>query len=361
MAGLPLRSRRALEQLRLIADDASSAELLADRALAALDAAVPFDDGALFLVDDSALLFTRLLAHRGHAPEAIHPWLRDTYLVAREPGALHFPTLLRQGGGAAAFHEDGDRWLRAVPPPVDARTLTRAWRRWESPAGGALRHGLAHRRRWVAALQLARLEPGGGFRPGDLELLDRAAPTLARALAIRRPPAGPVPTPRSPVGQVVFDERRRLVSVSASGERWLGLLAQDALAPEVPVALQALVGHLAGSGRDAGTVDTIDRDGGRVSLRAESAVRIDDSGAVGRGFAVSIEAAPAAADHPGLTGAQWAVARLVARGDSDQEAAAALHLSIATVHEHVAALHRLLGTSTRPRLVATLAAGVRGD
>jgi DNA-binding CsgD family transcriptional regulator len=358
MAGLPLRSRRALEQLRLIADDASSAELLADRALAVLDAAVSFDDGALFAVDESSLLFTRLLAYRGVAPETMHAWLRDTYLVAQEPGALHFPTLLRRGGGAAVFHEDGDRWLRAVPPPVDARTLTLAWRRWESPAGGALRYGLAHRHRWVAAVQLARLEPGGGFRPGELELLDRAAPTLARALAVRLAPAGPVPIPRPPVGQVVFDDRR-LVSLSASGERWIGLLAPDALAPEVPVALQALVSDLAGSGRDAGTVQTTDRDGGRVSLRAESALRIDHEGTPGRGYAVSIAAAPGM--RQGLTGAQWAVARLVARGDSDHEVAAELQLSIATVHEHAAALHRLLGTSTRPRLVAALAGGLRND
>src|SRR5688500_19559977 len=101
MAGLPLRSRRALEQLRLIADDASSAELLADRALAVLESAVPFDDGALFAVDESSLLFTRLLAYRGVAPEAMHAWLRDTYLVAQEPGALHFPTLLRREIGRA--------------------------------------------------------------------------------------------------------------------------------------------------------------------------------------------------------------------------------------------------------------------
>jgi DNA-binding NarL/FixJ family response regulator len=59
--------------------------------------------------------------------------------------------------------------------------------------------------------------------------------------------------------------------------------------------------------------------------------------------------------EPDLTGAQWAVARAVARGDSDREIAAAMQLAPATVHEHVAALHRLLGTSTRPRLVATLA------
>jgi DNA-binding CsgD family transcriptional regulator len=52
-----------------------------------------------------------------------------------------------------------------------------------------------------------------------------------------------------------------------------------------------------------------------------------------------------------------AVARAVARGHSDQDIAAALQLSVATVHEHVSALHRLLGTSTRPRLVARLASG----
>jgi DNA-binding CsgD family transcriptional regulator len=361
MAGLPLRSRRAAEQLRLIAADASSAELVAERALAVLESAVPFDDGALFAVDDSSLLFTRLLAYRGHAPEAMHHWLRDTYLVAQEPGSLHFPTLLRRGGGAAAFHEDGDRWLRAVPPPVDARTLARAWRRWESPAGGAVRYGLVHRRRWVAAVQLARLEAGGGFRPGELELLDRVAPTLARALAVRLASAAPIPVPRPPVGSVVFDERRRVVSVSASGARWIGLLAPDALGPEVPVALQVLVGHLAGSGHDAGTLAATDRDGGRVSLRAEPAVRMDGSGAVGRGYAVTLGAASPSAGQAGMTGAQWAVARAVARGDSDQEIAAALHLSVATVHEHVSALHRLLGTSTRPRLVAALGAGLRGD
>jgi DNA-binding CsgD family transcriptional regulator len=84
MAGLPARSRRALEQLWLIATDASSAELLAERALTVLDTAVPFDDGALFGVDESTLLFNRLLAYRGQAPEAMRAWLRDTYLaVAR--------------------------------------------------------------------------------------------------------------------------------------------------------------------------------------------------------------------------------------------------------------------------------------
>jgi DNA-binding CsgD family transcriptional regulator len=359
--GTPARARRGLEQLRLVSADASSAGLLAERALAALDVAVPFDDGALFALDSSSLLFTRMLAYRGEEPGEMRAWIRDIYLVAGEPGSLHFPTLLRHGGGSGAYHEDAERWLRAAPPPVSGRELRAGWRSWESPAGGVLRYGLAHRRRWVAALQLARLEPGRGFRPGELEIIDRAAPVLARALAARLAPVTPRSGDRPPAGQLMFDEQRRLISVSASGQRWLALLASDALALEIPLAVQAQVGDLAGSGRRAGALTAIDGDGGRVLVRAESALRLSGAGAPARGYAVSVASAPLAPGEPGLTGAQWAIARAVARGDSDREIAAALHIAPATVHEHVAALHRLLATSTRPRLVAALANALRHD
>ena len=358
MAALSARGRRALEHLRFVAADASSARLLADRALAVLQTAVPFDEGTLFEVDDGSLLFTRVLGYRGPAPDDLRTWLRDVYLVAREPPSLHFPSLLRSGGGAAAFHEDGERWLRASPPSVSATELRVAWRHWDSPRGGALRYGLAHRRRWVGALQLARLDPGRGFRPAELEFLDRAAPTLARALADRLPRT-PGAQDRPGDGQLTFDEQRRLVSVSLSAERWLARLAPDPVSPPVPVAAQALVGHLAGSGLSTGTLTARDVDGGRVTLSAEAALRIDPSGYPGRGWAVSIGAAPPGPGSAGLTGAQWAVARAVAAGDSDREIAVALQLYTATVHEHVAALHALLGTSTRPRLVAVLAGGLR--
>jgi DNA-binding CsgD family transcriptional regulator len=359
MAALSARARRALDQLRLVAADASSVRLLADRVLAVLETAVPFDDGVLFAVDDGSLLFTRVLGYRGARPDDMRAWLRDVYLVAAEPAPLHFPTLLRSGGGAGAFHEDGDLWLRAIPPAVSATELRAGWRQWDSPAGGALRYGLAHRRRWVAALQLARLDPGRGFRPAELEFLDRAAPTVARALADRLAQSPPAPAPRPAAGQLTFDEHRRMVSVSISAEQWLAHLPADPLQPSVPVPAQALVGHLAGSGRSAATLTAIDVDGAPVTLSGEPAVRIGGSGDPVRGWAVSIGAAPPG--PAGLTGAQWAVAQRIAAGDSDREIAAALHVSTATVHEHVAALHGLLGTTTRPRLVAVLAGGLRRD
>jgi hypothetical protein len=151
--------------------------------------AVPFDDGALFALDGSWLLFTRLLAYRGAEPGAMRAWIRDTYLVAREPGSLHFPS------------------------------------------------------------------------------------------AARLAPATPAPDSRPRAGQLLFDEQRRPVSVSASAHRWLALLAADAAAPDVPLAVQALVGHLAGSGRPAGALTAIDRDGGRVAVRAEPALQLNASGA----------------------------------------------------------------------------------
>jgi DNA-binding CsgD family transcriptional regulator len=363
MPRLTESGRRALDQIRLIAADASDAGLLARRALDAIDSAVPFDDGAVFGVDHGSRVFNRLLAYRGAEPEALREWVRDVYLVAREPGAMHFPTLLGRGGGVAVYHEEPERWLRAPPPPVPSRALREAWRQWESPAGGVARYGLAYRRKWIAALQLSRLEPGAGFRPAELELLERVAPTLARALAERmstpaRPDAGGHP----PAGHLSFDERRRVVSVSESGAVWLASLSEGEAArsgPDaaagVPVAVQALLSRLAGSDDRSARLTAAGADGRPVEVSAERAVRLDPERGqeVAAGYSVLVSAAPLSPDR--LTGAQWAVAEAVARGFSDREIADSLQISPSTVHEHVAALHELLGTRTRPRLVAELA------
>jgi len=366
MPRLTERGRRALDQIRLIAADASDAGLLARRALDAIDTAVPFDDGAIFGIDHGSRVFNRLLAYRGAEPDALRGWIRDVYLVAREPGAMHFPTLLASGG-VAAYHEEAERWLRAPPPPVPARMLREAWRQWESPAGGVFRYGLAHPRRWIAALQLSRLEPGAGFRPGELELIDRIAPTLARALAERMAsPSRPEPGGDPPAGHLSFDERRRVVSISESGALWLSSLAEgdageagDSTRGGVPVAVQALLSRLAGSDDRAARLTATAADGRPVELTAERAVRLDPERSEEIAGGYSVRVSRASLDASALTGAQWAVAEAVARGLSDREMADALQISPATVHEHVAALHELLGTSTRPRLVAELAGALR--
>jgi hypothetical protein len=101
VSAVPRLSRQAsatLAQLRLISSDASSAAQLAQRALEAIDVAVRFDLGAVFAVDSSSLLLTRVLALRGHTRAELFDWVRDVYLVAGEPPSMQFRELLRRGG-----------------------------------------------------------------------------------------------------------------------------------------------------------------------------------------------------------------------------------------------------------------------
>src|SRR6266498_3214218 len=150
----------SVPRMSSLALDASSASSLAERLLAALEPLMRFDDAEVLAVDADSLLFTRLLAYRGERLAHFAFFLRDVYLVAREPEWLSLPRLLREGGGAAVFHERFEGWLRARPPAMSQAAFTRYWRQLQSPAGGGLRYGLAHRGRWVAILQLARWQPG---------------------------------------------------------------------------------------------------------------------------------------------------------------------------------------------------------
>jgi len=91
----------AVSQVREVAADSSSATHLADRVLATLRRAVPFDEGTLFLVDPDSLLLTEVLGYRGPDVEGIYGWVRDVYLVAGEPAPMHFPTPRRNRPAAS--------------------------------------------------------------------------------------------------------------------------------------------------------------------------------------------------------------------------------------------------------------------
>ena len=132
-------ARDAARQVQVIAADASNGAALAARLLAALEPAVGFDDAEVIAVDPDSLLFTRLLAYRGDRLPHFAFFLRDVYLVAREPDWLSFPRLLREGGGAAVFHERFELWLRAHPPAMSQSAFTAFWRAQQSPPGGGLR------------------------------------------------------------------------------------------------------------------------------------------------------------------------------------------------------------------------------
>jgi DNA-binding CsgD family transcriptional regulator len=347
----------------MIVSDASSATQLAQRTLDAIHPAVPFDLGAVWAVDSESLLLTGVLARRGHTRAELHDWVRDIYLVAGEPPSMHFPALLRRGGGVGAYHSDPDRWLRVTPEPDTARGLATAWQATRTPPGGFLRYGLAHRRRWVGALQLARLDTGSGFRPSELEFLDRTAPALGRALAERLTPNSTAPSRPAPDhGRLIFDHQRRVVSVSQAGLDWLGQLDdvddRTDRPVAVPLAAQSLVSHLAASGSSEARIATTDVNGRPVTIRGE---RLLHAGTTGRaepmlGYCLTVCTAPLLGVDRGstLTDGQWRVARAVAQGLTDREIAVQLGLAPATVHERVQSLHNLLDTHSRAQLVATL-------
>jgi DNA-binding CsgD family transcriptional regulator len=227
-----------------------------------------------------------------------------------------------------------------------------------------VRYGLAHRRRWIGALQLARVDASAGFRPSELELLDRAAPTLGRALAERLAAGSAAAQPRTVPegGRLMFDTSRRVVSVSDAAIGWLTRL-DDGTAPStartvaVPFAAQSLVSHLATTGAHAGQLVTADVEGRPVTIHGERLLHLAaTSAAPTYGYCLTVSAAPALAGAApiALTSRQSLVARAVARGLTDRQIADQLGIAATTVHEHVQAMHRLLDTHSRAELVATL-------
>jgi hypothetical protein len=80
---------------------------------------------------------------------------------------------------------------------------------------------------------------------------------------------------RLDAGQLMFDAERRLLSISSSGRLWLGELAEDSGASAMPVAVQALVGHLAVTEGKTGTLVAFSKGGWPALVHGEPAVVLD--------------------------------------------------------------------------------------
>ena len=374
MPRLSLVERDVLARLRLAERDSSTAPALASRALAILEEALAFDQAYILAVDSESLLFTRLLAYRGGQFDRLVHWLRDVYLVGEPPlaEAAIFPNLLRRHGGLWIAHERTDRWIGDVPLPADPEAFAAVWRSVGSPPGGVLRFGFADRGRWVAALQAGRWQPGGGFERHDAELLRRAGPRLAQALADRLRPVRSRPGPlRESVpyrGNLLFGPDRQLAFMDGPGNVWLGRFPEDGVSAHgmaIPVAVQSLVNYLARYPAEHATSHLIDKLGREVLVRADRASRVvaqgshrrivsaDPSGWVHIAIGLRDRAGRIASQR--LTPRQHTIADALSLGLADRAIAASLGISTNTVREHAAALHEAFGTSTRSELVAALA------
>jgi hypothetical protein len=137
--------------------------------------------------------------------------------VSRGPraGRDALPDAAAGGGGVAAYHEDADRWLRAPPPPVPARALREAWRQWETPAGGVIRYGLAHR----AAGSRRFSCPGSSAAPASARLSSSSSTAPHRRWLARSPSASRERTARGRAGPSRRAPRLRREPEDDLGER----------------------------------------------------------------------------------------------------------------------------------------------
>lgn len=365
---LSAAERTARDSLRTAAEDAASAPALAARALSILQRAIGFDEAYILALDPESLLFTRLLAWRGHRVDQFASWLREVYLVVerRAYPELSFPALIREGGALVVLHEEVDRWIGGVARPADPVLFAKIWRSAGSPPGGGVRVGFIDRGRPIAAMQAGRWQKGDGFRPHDAELLRRIGPALARALRVRLEASTAArdsdAEPAPGAGHLLFGPDRRLAFIDSPGEAWAARIPDDSLRARgmvVPVAVQSLVNHLASDPSPEASVRLVDRHGRGVLIRGTRAGPVGEGVAAPRDWVqvtVQADAVGYRLAHGILTARQREVALAVAQGLGNRVIAARLGVSPATVHDHVAALHAAYGTRARVELVAALSA-----
>lgn len=103
---------------------------------------------------------------------------------------------------------------------------------------------------------------------------------------------------------------------------------------------------------NAGVV-LIDQDGQRVEVEISSASLRDQGAIVGVFGIITRHEAPAeAARHPHLTPRQSQILRLLAHGRSTEQIATELHVTVATVRNHVRRLLQTLGAHSRLEAIA---------
>lgn len=327
---------RADRACRLLGDAAGAypgePSAVADALLGVMHDHVPASGGALLLTDPDTLLFTTG-AVVNMPPETCHPFF-TVELSARWPGS--FRELARTGGGARALLRRG-----GADDPIHTGVL--------QP------HGFVDELRVVCrdgptvwgGLFLWRAIGEQPFDEQDEAFLDRVAPRLACEL--RDAVAGSIPMDAQIGSHTVLlvIEDGRVVDTSEDTpfsheladpglmtyrhlEHLVALAACD---PNFSTVLRTRDGAwLAAHASPLGS--------GRVALMLSKAGPADL-------FSAVVRAA-------GLSDREVEVTRLLCRGLSDAEIAAALHLSPHTVHDHVRAVRGKLGVRSRGEVAARI-------
>ncbi|HZV52768.1 MAG TPA: helix-turn-helix transcriptional regulator [Candidatus Dormibacteraeota bacterium] len=345
MARLGAFERAHERLLRLDRTDLDS-EGFREAAASCLRTAISFCGWCWTIVDPLSLVPT--WAATGDSP--LHASQRRLFEIERaEPDAWTPARLLESGRGISVLSQatGGDlsrsaRWVELLRPYGIGDEL-----RAVLVAGGTC---------W-GTLTLYRERRDGRFAPEETSWLATLLPRFARRL--RRDLARPAPPPGDGAdepGMILIGRDGGPVAATAAAHRWLARLPGPAGPEPLPGLLYALVARL-----DAGLTARArlrTRDGcWAVAYAAHLHGAFDAAGT-----AVVIEPARSEEVRPlflaahGLTRREREVTEQVLAGRSGPQIAAALHLSLHTVQDHLKAVFDKTGVRSRRELMARVGA-----
>jgi DNA-binding CsgD family transcriptional regulator len=315
---------------------------------------VPFDGGAWFGVDPSAILPTAPVRieniEAGHCESY---WERE----ATVEDTLLYRDLARAASPAGSLYQATD----------DRPARSARYREFLAPQsyGDEVRAAFKTGGSTWGVVDIFREQGRTPFTSADLSFLAAVGPVIASALrsfataTMSAPPAS-VDAP----GTALFDGPAcGLLSLDEQAERWFTELAGESWAT-IPLAMTAVYAVVARAGAVA---EGRERGPAAVRLRAASGRWLSVHASALRNplggsapIAVTIEPAKSAQIAPiiveayCLTAREQQITQAVARGLSNQEIAAELFLSAHTVRDHLKAVFAKVGVGSRGELVAKL-------
>ena len=343
---------RGMAAVRDATRRAASGEELFEQVSARLRRIVSFDGATWFATDPSTILATLPVrvenVEDGHCETF---WEREHQVE----DVLLFRDLARSQAGVGTLHH-----ATAGTPERSARA-----REFLRPQGygDELRATFRTGPSTWGVVGLFRDQKRTVFTDRDTRILGDLAPDIAdglRQLATRQADAA---AEGDATGTLLYDPDGRMLSLDAAASRWLKELAGPAWRSAIPelsmISAAVTRAPMVAVGREGSpAVSRMRTRSGRwIVVYASSLHRPDGSAgpiAVTIGPAKSSQIAPIIIEAYGLTPREQDITRAVARGLSNAEIAAALHLSPYTVRDHLKAVFAKVGVGTRGELVAKL-------
>lgn len=312
---------------------------------------VDFDACALTFTDPATLLPSAATYIEALPAWSCGPYWDAEYLTT---DVLGFADLHRAGGQATTLHRATEgRPARSLRH----RTIYR-------PVGmdAELRATFSSAHGCYGMLDLLRGEGAPDFQDDDLAAVDAVRPVVADKL--RRSAIHTMPTPQSlSSAMIIVGEDGRIVSLTEQAREVLDLIPEAiAMAGSSSAFLSNAIVHAVwararfiAAGYDApeASARIILKDGRRVTLRGTSTREPD--GSLGHTVLVleptrtSELGLLVVAAHE-LTAREQQVVSLLLRGDSAQQIARTLRISVHTVRTHVRSIHEKMGVSSRAEL-----------